>query len=110
MYMCLGEEHNIKFTICACEPIVLTMMRAHLWPSSPQRPHFGFSFEILDWAEALLLEAQISLNDFCKALYFKCHHIMTKVSNVSYKLHRYYKNCLGLCYSLMHMYIFSMCM
>ena len=76
----LGEEHNIKFATCACEPLVLTMIRARLWPSSPQRPHLAFMFELLDWAEALLLEGQVFLNDFCKVLYFKCQHLMVKVN------------------------------
>lgn len=67
------------FATCACEPLIFTMVRARLWPSSPQRPRFGFSFDLLDWAEALLLEAQVSLNDFCKAVYFKCHHNVNKV-------------------------------
>ena len=76
----LGEECHIKFATCACEPLVLTMVRARLWPSSPQRPHFAFAFELLDWTEALLLEAQVSVHDFCKALYFKCSNRMAKVS------------------------------
>ncbi len=69
-----------KICILCCEPLVFTLIRARLWPSSPQRPHFAFAFELLDWTEALLLEAKVSLNDFCKALYFKCFNIMMKVS------------------------------
>ncbi len=79
--MYLGEQHSVQFTACACEPLVHTMVRAHLWPSSPQRPHFAFTFELLNWEEALLLEAQVSLNDFCKALSFKCHSIASKVNH-----------------------------
>lgn len=56
------------------------MARARLWPSSPQRPHLAFTFELLDWAEALLLECQVALKDFCKALTFKCPHLMQKVT------------------------------
>ncbi len=62
------------------------MVRARLWPSSPQRPQFAFSFEFLNWAEALLLEAQVSLNDFCKAIAFKCKHPLTKVSVIFFLL------------------------
>ncbi len=69
----------MKFTTCGCESLVSTMVRARLWQSSPHRPEFGFSFELLDWAEALLLEAQVSLHDFCKAVYFKCQNIVKKV-------------------------------
>ncbi len=73
------------------------MVRARLWPSSPKRPQFAFSFEFFNWAEALLLEAQVSLNDFCKAIDFKCKHPLTKASicNLFYfiKYIKYY--CIG---------------
>jgi len=80
LFFFTGEEVNILFSTCSCEPLVLTMVRAQLWPSAPQRPHYAFAFELLDWAEALLLEAQVSLNDFSKALYFKCSRFAAKVS------------------------------
>ena len=51
---------NIQFATCSCVLLVLTMVRARLWPSASQRPHFAFAFELLDWAESLLLEAQVS--------------------------------------------------
>ena len=57
------------------------MVRARLWPAAPQRPHLAFTFELLDWAEALLLECQVSLKDLCKALCFKCPHLIIKVVN-----------------------------
>jgi hypothetical protein len=38
----------------------------------------AFTFELLDWAEALLLECQVSLLDFCKVLWFKCPHLVVK--------------------------------
>ena len=78
IYLFIGDEHNVMSTTCACE-LVFTMATARLWPSSPLRPQYGFSFELLDWAEALLLEAQVSLNDFCKAVHFKCCHNVTKL-------------------------------
>lgn len=74
----------MKFTACDCESLVSTMTRARLWPSSPHRPEFGFSFELLDWAEALLLEAQVSLHDFCKAVNFKCQSVVNKVVILCY--------------------------
>lgn len=75
----IGEEHKVSFACCGCEPTVITLARARLWPSSPQRPQIVFTFELLDWAEALLLECQVALKDFCKALYFKCQHLLPKV-------------------------------
>ena len=74
----IGSEHNIHLMCCQCEPVVATMVRARLWPASPHRPHLAFTFELLDWAEALFLECQVSLMDFCKAC-FKCPHLVVKV-------------------------------
>ena len=73
-FLFLGGEHDIRFASCACEPLVVTMIRARIWPSSPQRPHLAYTFNLLDWAEALLLECQVSVEDFCKALQFKCRY------------------------------------
>ena len=55
------------------------MVRGRLWPATPQHPHLAFCFEVLDWAEALLLECQVALKDLCKAMEFKCPHFVTKV-------------------------------
>ena len=55
------------------------MVRARLWPASAQRPHLAFTFELLDWAEVLLLECQVALKDLCKALHLKHPHLVTKV-------------------------------
>ena len=67
----LGTEHKLQFTYCSCEPLPITMARANLWPASPSNPSYAFSFALLDWAEALLLECQVSLQDFCHALKFR---------------------------------------
>ena len=58
------------------------MARARLWPASPHNPHLAFSFDLLNWAEALLLECQVAMKDFCKALHFKCPHFIFKVSKI----------------------------
>ena len=76
-----GREHNVMLTCCDCEPTAVTMVRARLWPASPRLPRLAFTFELLEWAEALLLECQVALGDFCKALYFKCEHLVNKVSS-----------------------------
>lgn len=78
-YCTTGIEHNINLVSCQCEPLVVTMVRARLWPAAPQRPQIAFTFDLLDWAEALLLECQVALKDLCKALYFKCPHLIVKV-------------------------------
>ena len=80
-----GSEHHVTFKYCQCEPLVVTMVRARLWPSTAQHPHLAFTFELLDWAEALLLECQVALKDLCKALCFRCPHLTSskvKISNL----------------------------
>ncbi len=59
--------------------IAVTLARARLWPSTPKNPRYAYSFELLDWYEALLLECQVSLKDFCQALYYKTPHLVIKV-------------------------------
>jgi hypothetical protein len=58
------------------------MCRAQLWPATPTNPQYAFSFALLDWAEALLLECQVSLKDFCSALTFRAHFHTEKVRSV----------------------------
>lgn len=78
----IGYEHNLKLLHCNCESICETMCRARIWPSTPTNPGIGFSFELLDWAEALLLECQVALQDFCSAVKFKCQRT-TSLKDVS---------------------------
>ncbi len=95
MYICLivcfcflGSQHSINFASCTCEPLPVTLARAQLWPATPHRPRLVFTFGLLDWAEALMLEAQVSLNDFCCSLAFRCRFKLLKVK------------CTGFCYNL----------
>lgn len=84
MVLCIhtqGIEHGIDFVCCSCEPLAVTMARARMWPATPHNPRIAFSFELLDWAEALLLECQVALKDFHAALCFKCPYIFEKVRN-----------------------------
>ena len=64
---------------CECEPVTVTMVRARLWPATPRFPRLAFSFDLLDWVEALLLECQVAVRDFCGALFFKCPYIIQEV-------------------------------
>ena len=68
----IGMEHTIEFVHCDCEPHAVTMIRAKFWPATLHSPRLVFPFSHLDWAELLLLECQVSLKDFCTALYFRC--------------------------------------
>ena len=47
-------EHKISFSFCQCEPLALTLIRARLWPATVQNPRLAFTFDLLDWAEALM--------------------------------------------------------
>ena len=55
----LGNEH-ISFVYCGCEPLVAAVVHARLWPATPQYARLVFCFELLDRAEALLLECQVA--------------------------------------------------
>ena len=81
LFVFTGTEHDITFMYCQCEPLVITIVRAQLWPATAQRPHLAFTFGLLDWAEALLLECHVALKDLCKTLCFRCPHtcMTTKV-------------------------------
>lgn len=72
-------EHKILFVHCNCEPLAVTLSRAELWPATPTNPRYAFSFALLEWAEALLLEAQVALKDFCNSLKFRCLFHLIKV-------------------------------
>ena len=58
----LGLEHQVLLHCCDCEP---DMVRARMWPASPQFPRLAFSFEMMDWVEALLLECPVAVKEFC---------------------------------------------
>ena len=75
----LGMEHKVRFHCCECEPISVTMVRARIWPASPQYPRLAFTFELMDLLEALLLECHVAVKDFCGALFFKCPFLIEKV-------------------------------
>ena len=77
--MIIGLEHQLLFITCSCELLSVTLARAELWPATPTNPRYAFSFTLLDWAEALLLESQVALKDFCKSLSFRCPFHLLKV-------------------------------
>ena len=56
-----GIEHDIIFIHCDCEPLPLVLIRAQLWPASPQYLKLVFTYSLSDWTESLLLECQVAL-------------------------------------------------
>ena len=75
-----GAEHQVKFVTCSCEPLAITMVRAHLWPATPQNARIAFSFRFLDLTEAMLLECQVALKDLCKAISYMHQYPIYKVT------------------------------
>ena len=51
----------LKFTKCYCEDLAVTLAGAKLQPTTSMNPRFCFAFDLLDWAEALILEGQVCL-------------------------------------------------
>ena len=85
-----GVEHRLLFTCCECEPVAITLTRANLWPATPSNPRYAFSFALLDWVEALLLECHVALRDFCNALKFQCPFFVPKVDVCMYVFYVYF--------------------
>lgn len=67
---------------CSCEPIAVTLARAELWPATPTNPRFAYTFKLLNWIEALMLECQVSLKDFCQSLKCVCPFFVPKRRNI----------------------------
>ena len=83
VYICIGLEHHIVLKCCECEPVTTTMVRMGIWPASAHYPQLAFTFTLMDWVEALMMECQVALKDFCAALYFKCPYVVNKVTLLS---------------------------
>lgn len=64
-------EHTISVSSCQYEQLALTLIRAQLWPATVQNPRLAFTFNLLDWAEALMYECQVALKDLWGALQYK---------------------------------------
>ena len=66
--------------LCSCEADALTLMRLRYWPGMPKRPQVAFSFALMDWMEALLLEFQVAVQDFATAVEVNIRGMFQKVS------------------------------
>ena len=80
-------QHKIRFVCCDCEPLAVTLSRAKLWPATPLNPRFVFTFALLDWAEALMLECQVALRDFSSALKFRNPFSMFRPDQINFLFH-----------------------
>lgn len=59
----VGYYHSLTVTSCSCESEAETLLKAFLFPATPKHPHLVFSFSLLDWLEALMLEFHVSAKD-----------------------------------------------
>ena len=62
--------HSLSVMFCSCETEVETLLRARLFPATPKLPQLVFTFEFMDWLEALMLECHVSTYDFVGAVGF----------------------------------------
>ena len=75
----IGMEHTVSILCCQCEPLGVTLVHARLWPATAQNPNLAFTFDLLDWAEALMYKCQVALKDLWGALQYKFPYILIKV-------------------------------
>lgn len=68
IYVLSGCFHCASVTFCACQSEATTLIHAGLFPATPKQPKLAFSFSLLDWFEALMLECQVSAQDFVAAV------------------------------------------
>lgn len=66
----IGVPHTLSVMFCPCESDVVKLIKLNYWPATPTRPSITFSFSLLDWLEALLLECQVALHDATEAIAF----------------------------------------
>ena len=71
--------HKIYLLTCNCEPLAVSLVRANLWPATPTNPKLAFTFNLLEWAEALMVECHLALKYFCTSLHYRCPFVSFKV-------------------------------
>ena len=74
----LGFQHSVSAWFCSCEPEAVTLVQYHMWPATPANPMLVFHQDLLLWLEALLLEACIGTDSFCRALNYKVGKVVRK--------------------------------
>ena len=66
--MYLGTPCRLNVQFCKCVPDALRLINLGYWPATPTRPILAFTCSFMEWLEALLLECQISVQDFSNAV------------------------------------------
>ena len=63
-----GNQHLKQVAVCNCESHAVTLVRANIWPGSPDKPSIGFHFKLMDLAETFFRHNQVRLKDFSEML------------------------------------------
>lgn len=85
----LGIPRRAEVGFCKCRSDTLTLVELGYWPATPSRPKVAFSFAFLDWMEALLLECQVVVQDYCNAVEFLLKNRLNEVCTLYVYMHVY---------------------
>ena len=64
----LGKPYTLNVQFCKCQADMLRLIQIGYWPATPTRPVLAFTKAFMDWMETLLLECQVSAQDFSCAI------------------------------------------
>ncbi|XP_066264562.1 uncharacterized protein [Branchiostoma lanceolatum] len=66
-----GRLYYWELTFCHCEPASCTLLKYGLWGATVTDPQTAYATSLLDWLVPLTLEAQVSVEAFCRTVRFK---------------------------------------
>lgn len=86
-----GTPYSVNVQFCKCMSDAIRLIELGYWPATPARPNLAFTQSFMDWMEALLLECQVSVQDFTSAVEMIVKENFTKVSySLNYFRKQYY--------------------
>ena len=68
MFNHLGKPYHLNVQFCKCQADAVRLIELGYWPATPTRPVLAFTKAFMDWMETLLLECQVSVQDFSHAI------------------------------------------
>ena len=78
-----GNHHSKSISFCQCEHPIVTLVRLHLWPGSPDRPTTAFHFRLMDMATDMFIHCKVSLREFADVLEEKRPPLQPKLVRAS---------------------------
>ncbi|XP_035690811.1 uncharacterized protein LOC118425820 isoform X2 [Branchiostoma floridae] len=79
-----GRLQYFEVAFCDCEQISCTLLRYGLWGSTVSDPQTAFATSLLEWLVMFTLEAQVSVEAFCKAVRYK-NNLSLSETNTLYR-------------------------